>query len=242
MATNSSIEWTESTWNPITGCTKISSGCKNCYAERMARRLHAMGQPNYRNGFKVTLHPHALEIPLRWKKPQTIFVNSMSDLFHQDVPLEFIERIFDVMNRASWHTFQILTKRADRLAEVHKQLNWTKNIWMGVSVESSKYKERMSDLRKTNAFVKFISFEPLVGRVGKLNMKGMDWAIVGGESGPGARYMDPQWVIEIRNQCQEQNVPFFFKQWGGTNKKKAGRLLEGKTWDEMPQVVSLGKP
>lgn len=236
MSTNSSIEWTESTWNPITGCTKISSGCKNCYAERMAKRLQAMGQANYRKGFDLSMHSHVLEYPLNWKKPQTIFVNSMSDLFHKDVPLEFIERIFDVMNRAHWHTFQILTKRSDRLVQVHKELKWSKNIWMGVSVESGKYKSRMNDLRKTGAFVKFISFEPLVGKVGKLNLKKIDWAIVGGESGPGARPMDPDWAEEIRDQCLEQEVPFFFKQWGGVNKKKTGRVLNGRTWDQMPRL------
>ena len=236
MASNSSIEWTESTWNPVTGCTKISLGCKNCYAERMAKRLCAMGQPNYKNGFKVQTHEHVLELPLRWKKPQTIFVNSMSDLFHEKISKTFIKKVFDVMRRSPWHTFQVLTKRAERLAELNNELPWEKNIWMGVSVENADYKKRIDCLRKTNATVKFISFEPLIDEVGKLNLKGIDWTIVGGESGPEARYMSPEWVEAIRNQCLAQDVPFFFKQWGGINKKKNGRLLDGRTWDEMPQV------
>lgn len=236
MASNSSIEWTESTWNPVTGCTKISPGCKHCYAERMAKRLLAMGQANYANGFKLTMHEHVLELPLKWKKPQTIFVNSMSDLFHRDVTDVFIKKVFDVMRRAPWHTFQILTKRADRLAEFHKELPWSKNVWMGVSVENDNYKYRIDLLRNTDAQVKFISFEPLIGSIRTVNLKDIDWAIVGGESGPMARYMSPEWVADLRDQCLAQNVPFFFKQWGGVNKKKTGRLLEGRTWDEMPRV------
>jgi len=239
MASNSSIEWTESTWNPVTGCTKISQGCKNCYAERMSKRLLAMGQPNYADGFKLTMHEHVLELPLKWKKPQTIFVNSMSDLFHKDVREDFIQKVFDIMNRAPWHTFQILTKRADRLAEISDRLLWGKNIWMGVSVESADYKFRIDLLRETKAQVKFISFEPLIDSVGKVNLKNIDWTIVGGESGPRARYMSPEWVADLRDQCLVQKVPFFFKQWGGVNKKKAGRLLDGRTWDEMPQVELL---
>ena len=234
------IEWTESTWNPVTGCTKISPGCEHCYAERMAKRLEAMGQANYRNGFKLACHEHVLDLPLKWRKPQTIFVNSMSDLFHRDVPKIFIKKVFDVMNRASIHTFQILTKRAERLAELSDELSWSKNIWMGVSIENEKYKSRIDCLRYTEANVKFISFEPLIGSVGKVNLKNIDWAIVGGESGPGARYMDSLWVKDIRDQCLEQKVPFFFKQWGGVNKKKAGRRLEGRTWDEMPKPESAG--
>ena len=236
MASKSTIEWTESTWNPVTGCTKISSGCKNCYAERMAKRLQAMGQANYKNGFALTLQEHALELPLKWKKPQTIFVNSMSDLFHKDVKEEFIQKVFNVMIRAPWHTFQVLTKRAERLAQISDRLPWSKNIWMGVSVENEKYKDRIDCLRYTEANVKFISFEPLIGSVGKVNLKNIDWAIVGGESGPGARYMDPEWAIDLRDQCLKQKVPFFFKQWGGVNKKKTGRRLEGKYWNQMPQV------
>ena len=234
MATQSKIEWTESTWNPVTGCTKISSGCKNCYAERMAKRLQAMGQVNYRNGFELACHEHVLELPLKWKKPQKVFVNSMSDLFHRKVSKTFIKKVFDVMNRAPMHTLQVLTKRADRLAELSDELTWGKNIWMGVSVENDKHKDRIDCLRYTEANVKFISFEPLIGSVGKVNLKNIDWAIVGGESGPGARYMDPEWVTDLRDQCIKQKVAFFFKQWGGINKKKTGRLLDGRTWDEMP--------
>jgi protein gp37 len=236
MASNSSIEWTESTWNPVTGCTKISPGCKHCYAERMAIRLQAMGQPNYANGFKLTLHEHALKLPLQWKKPQTIFVNSMSDLFHEHVPVEFVLRVFDVMQRASWHQFQILTKRSERLLELDPILPWAPQIWMGVSVENQNYTFRIDHLRETGAMIKFLSLEPLLGPLRNLNLKGIDWVIVGGESGPAARPMDPAWVIDIRNQCQEARVPFFFKQWGGTNKKKTGRQLEGRTWDEMPVI------
>lgn len=239
MASNSSIEWTESTWNPVTGCTKVSPGCKNCYAERMAKRLLAMGQPNYKNGFKLTMHDHALDLPLKWKKPQTIFVNSMSDLFHKDVQEDFIQKVFDIMNRAPWHTFQVLTKQAERLAEISNRLPWGKNIWMGVSVENADYKLRIDFLRRTKAHVKFISFEPLIDRIGKVNLREIDWVIVGGESGPRARYMSPEWVADIRDQCLAQKVPFFFKQWGGVNKKKAGRLLDGRTWDEMPIIETV---
>lgn len=238
MANRSSIEWTESTWNPITGCTKISPGCKHCYAERMAKRLKAMGQPNYANGFKLTMHDHVLEMPLGWKTPQTIFVNSMSDLFHKDVPLEFIQRVFDVMHQAHWHRFQILTKRSERLLELSPKLEWTPNIWMGVSVENQDYTFRIDHLRETGAHVKFLSLEPLLGPLPGLNLEKIDWVIVGGESGPGARPMDPSWVTEIRDQCLQAQVPFFFKQWGGVNKKKNGRLLEGRTWDELPVVAS----
>lgn len=237
MATNSSIEWTESTWNPLTGCTKISPGCKHCYAERMAIRLQAMGQPNYARGFKLTLHERALELPLHWKKPQTIFVNSMSDLFHKDVPVEFIQKVFEVMQQAHWHCFQVLTKRSERLVQLAPDLEWTPNIWMGVSVENNDYTFRIDHLRKTGAQIKFLSLEPLLGPLQNLNLDGIDWVIVGGESGPGARPMDPLWVTDIRKQCRKSRVPFFFKQWGGTNKKKAGRELEGRTWDEMPLVA-----
>jgi protein gp37 len=237
MARISPIEWTESTWNPVTGCNKISPGCKNCYAERLAKRLKAMGQANYRNGFKLTLQPQMLELPLKWKRPQTIFVNSMSDLFHKDVPLDYIQQVFDVMNRAHWHRFQVLTKRADRLAEISTELNWSPNIWMGVSVESQKYVHRIDDLRETEAKVKFLSLEPLLGPLKSLNLKLIDWAIVGGESGYGFRPIKEEWVLEIREQCRLSDVPFFFKQWGGFNKKKTGRLLEGQTWDAMPYAA-----
>ena len=236
MATNSSIEWTESTWNPLTGCTKISPGCQHCYAERMALRLQAMGQPNYAHGFRVAMHDRALELPLKWKTPQTIFVNSMSDLFHEAVPLEFIQRIFEVMQRAHWHQYQILTKRSLRLLELSSVLPWMKHIWMGVSVENEKYTFRVDHLRRSGAHVKFLSLEPLLGPVRNLNLQGIDWVIVGGESGPSARPMDASWVIAIRDQCLKARVPFFFKQWGGTNKKKSGRRLQGKIWDEMPLI------
>jgi len=234
MASNSGIEWTNATWNPVTGCNKISPGCKHCYAERLAKRLQIIGQYNYRNGFKVTLQEHMLGIPLKWKKPRMIFVNSMSDLFHKDVPLSYIKRVFKVMNEANWHQFQILTKRSDRLLELSKKLNWTPNIWMGVSVETSEYQFRIDDLRKTGAHIKFLSIEPLLGPQLKLKLKGIDWVIVGGESGPGARPMDPAWVKSIRDQSVKAKVPFFFKQWGGTRKKRTGRELEGRTWDEFP--------
>lgn len=236
MALRSGIEWTESTWNPVTGCDKVSPGCKYCYAEKMAKRLQAMGQPSYRNGFKVTLQPKMLELPLQWKRPQKIFVNSMSDLFHNDVPFEYIQNVFDVMRRANWHCFQVLTKRAERLAELGSKIEWPPNVWMGVSVENSDYTFRIDYLRKTKAKVKFLSLEPLLGPLPKLNLRGIDWVIVGGESGHRARPMAPDWVINIRDQCDRAGVAFFFKQWGGKNKKRAGRLLEGKTYDAMPDV------
>jgi len=230
----SKIEWTESTWNPVTGCTKISSGCKNCYAERMSMRLKKMGQPNYARGFQVTLHEHVLEYPLRWKKPQNIFVNSMSDLFHEQVPDYFIFKVFNIMKVANWHRFQILTKRSARLIELASRLDWPENIWVGVSVENDEVIYRIDDLRWVPAKIRFLSLEPLLGPIAFLDLNNIDWVIVGGESGPGARPMNIEWVLEIKEKCIEQNVPFFFKQWGGTNKKKAGRLLEGRTWDEMP--------
>ena len=234
----SKIEWTESTWNPVSGCTKVSRGCDNCYAERMAMRLKAMGTRGYENGFEVTLHPHALEKPLNMKKPQVIFVNSMSDIFHDKIPDEFIFQIFDVMNRAHWHTFQVLTKRPKRLAKLADKLNWTDNIWMGVTVEANEYVGRVDYLRSSPAKVKFLSLEPLIDFVDKLDYTGIDWVIVGGESGFGARVMQKEWVEEIRIRCSEENIPFFFKQWGGVNKKKAGRMLDGKYYDEMPELFS----
>ncbi|MBI4683079.1 MAG: phage Gp37/Gp68 family protein [Nitrospirae bacterium] len=240
MGQKSSIEWTGSTWNPVTGCVKISPGCLNCYAERMAKRLHAMGQPNYADGFRLAFHEHALDLPLKWKKPQTIFVNSMSDLFLKDVPFDFIKKVFDVMSKAHWHTFQVLTKRSERLIELNHALPWAVNIWMGVTVESKDYTHRIDDLRNSGAYIKFLSIEPLLGPLPELNLEGIDWVIAGGESGPGARPMNPDWVSDIRNQCQTARVPFFFKQWGGTRKKKAGRLLEGRTWDEMPVMLPAG--
>ena len=232
----SSIEWTELTWNPVTGCTKISPGCKYCYASNFARRLQAMGAVNYKNGFKLTLHPHMLDRPLGWKKPSMIFVNSMSDLFHKDVPDEFIISVFEIMNRADWHKFQVLTKRPERVFEMNNVLKWTANIWMGTSVENMEYISRIDILGRTYANIKFLSLEPLLGPLPNLNLKKIDWVIVGGESGFKARPMKPEWVIDIKAQCEQSNTPFFFKQWGGKNKKKAGRLLEGRIWDEMPEL------
>ena len=238
MSAKSSIEWTESTWNPVTGCTKISVGCMNCYAERMSFRLQAMGQRNYAHGFSLALHEHALELPLRWKSPQIVFVNSMSDLFHKDVPLTFIKKAFAIMNRADWHRYQILTKRSDKLLELDPQLTWADHILMGVTVETADLIKRIDHLRKTGAHTKFLSCEPLLGPLRNLDLSGIDWVIVGGESGPKARPMKREWVLDIRDQCQRTKVPFFFKQWGGTNKKKLGRLLDGKNWNEMPASLN----
>ncbi|AQQ72144.1 Bacteriophage protein gp37 [Limihaloglobus sulfuriphilus] len=235
---NTKIEWTESTWNPVTGCTKISAGCANCYAERMARRLQAMGQANYVNGFQVTLHPHVLENPLKWKKPQVIFVNSMSDLFHEDIPLDYIREVFNVMYHANWHTFQVLTKRSRRLAELAPLLNWPDNVWMGVTVENADCAYRIDDLRNVPSAVRFLSMEPLLSSVGNMNLDNINWVIVGGESGPGARPIEKEWVYDIKQQCTEAAVPFFFKQWGGVNKKKTGRKLNGQVYDEMPLITS----
>jgi len=234
MSLSSSIEWTEATWNPITGCTKLSPGCANCYAERMSLRLRAMGNRNYINGFSLTIHEEALYLPIRWTKPQTIFVNSMSDLFHEEVPDKFIHQVFDIMNYANWHRYQILTKRTARLIELSSELSWAPHIMMGVSVENSDYKYRIEYLRQTGANTKFLSLEPLIGPVHDMNLDGIHWVIVGGESGPKARPMKESWVIDIRNQCQRKQIPFFFKQWGGVNRKKAGRVLEGRIWDEIP--------
>jgi protein gp37 len=238
MATHSKIEWTQTTWNPVTGCSKVSPGCINCYAERLARRLQAMGQPNYAKGFEVTIHHHMLERPLAWKKPQVIFVNSMSDLFHEQVPFEFIQSVFEVMRNASWHVFQVLTKRSERLVDCAPHINWPANVWMGVSVENEGYTCRIGDLKRTPAAVKFISFEPLLAPVGELDLSGIDWAIVGGESGPHARPMKENWAIDIRDQCLHAHIPFFFKQWGGTRKKRTGRRLRGRLWDEMPDLAA----
>jgi protein gp37 len=231
---SSSIEWTEMTWNPTTGCTKISAGCKNCYAEVMSKRLLAMGISKYANGFKLTLHEKALEIPYAWKSPKIVFVNSMSDLFHKNVPLDFIKRVFQVMNDNPQHVFQVLTKRSDILLTYHKELKWTHNIWMGVSIENERAMHRIDDLRKTKAKVKFLSCEPLIGPLAKLNLNRIDWVIVGGESGRTPRPMEPQWVLDIQDQCKKSNVSFFFKQWGGTNKKKNGSLIDGKKYFEFP--------
>jgi protein gp37 len=240
MAQNSSIEWTEATWNPVTGCRKISPGCKHCYAERMALRLKAMGQPRYRNGFRVTLQEDVVELPLRWRKPRVIFVNSMSDLFESSVPTGFIQRCFDVMERASQHTFQVLTKRPERAAELADDLPWPANVWLGTSVENVDYVWRIDELRKTPARIRFLSIEPLLGPIRELPLAEIHWAIVGGESGPGARPMAEEWVLDIRDQCLTAGVPFFFKQWGGVNKKRTGRTLQGKTWDQLPLSSSGG--
>lgn len=239
MAGNSHIEWTDATWNPVTGCSKISPGCKNCYAERMARRLKAMGQPNYANGFRATLHPHMLHLPLTWRKPRRVFVNSMSDLFHDDVPLEFIRQVFAVMAEANWHQYQLLTKRSARALELDRQLDWHPNIWLGVSIENADYVHRIEDLRRTGAHVRFLSLEPLLGPLPDLDLDGIDWVIVGGESGPRARPMKPEWVRQIRDQCLECGVPFFFKQWGGPFKSRTGRVLDGRTWDALPGGQSV---
>ena len=235
MSSMSKIEWTEATWNPVSGCSKVSSGCLNCYAERMAYRLQKMGNSNYRNGFDVTLHPHLLEAPLSWKRSRLVFVNSMSDLFHEEVSVEFIQQVFETMRRAHWHTFQVLTKRSERLVDLAPSLAWPSNVWMGVSVENSDVVERIDHLRKVGSAVRFLSLEPLLGPLPDLNLRGIHWVIVGGESGPGARLMEPSWVSDIKEQCENSHVPFFFKQWGGVFKKRNGRKLEGKTWDELPR-------
>jgi len=234
MATKSHIEWTEMTWNPVTGCTKISAGCKFCYAERMAKRLKAMGVARYENGFRVTLQPDILDAPLKWKEPKTVFVNSMSDLFHETIPLDYIKRVFETMVKCPQHTFQILTKRSERLLEVAHELPWADNIWMGVSVEDERVIHRISDLQNVPAKVRFLSLEPLIGPLDKLPLKGIHWVIVGGESGPKARPMKREWVVSIFRQCREMKVPFFFKQWGGVRKDLTGRKLHGTTYDEMP--------
>lgn len=235
MAHNSHIEWTDSTWNPVTGCDKVSPGCKHCYAERMANRLKAMGQYRYRNNFQLTLQEDLIEAPISWKKPRVIFVNSMSDLFHENVPFKYIERVFATMIKANQHVYQVLTKRSERLKEIAKDLPWTDNIWMGVSIENEDYTYRIDHLRKTPAIVKFLSLEPLIGPLNNLKLQNINWVIVGGESGPGARPMSDEWVRDIRDTCVEQKIHFFFKQWGGVNKKKAGRKLDGRFWDEMPE-------
>lgn len=232
----SSIEWTEMTWNPTTGCTKISAGCKFCYAEIMSKRLKAMGVEKYKDAFKVRTHENQLNIPYNWKSAKIVFVNSMSDLFHKDIPLEFIKKVFAVMNDNPNHVFQVLTKRAERLYEVHRELKWTHNIWMGVSVENDKVIDRIDYLRRTKARVKFLSCEPLIGPLPKLNLKKIDWVIVGGESGHKPRPMEPDWVLDIQEQCEKADVRFFFKQWGGRNKKAAGRMLNGRTYDDMPEI------
>jgi protein gp37 len=235
----SKIEWTESTWNPITGCDKISPGCKFCYAEIMSKRLESMGLEKYKNGFQLSLHQEELKRPYRWKKSREIFVNSMSDLFHDNVPDKYILDVFKVMNDCSWHVFQVLTKREERLLELNKKINWTQNIWMGVSIENNDYIHRADFLRKTYAIVKFLSLEPLLGPISQLNLKNIDWVIVGGESGPKARGMKKEWVEEIMEKCRKSQIKFFFKQWGGVNKKRNGRILNGKIYDEYPEKKNI---
>jgi protein gp37 len=231
----SSIEWTDSTWNPVTGCTKVSQGCKHCYAQRFAERFRGVPGHPFEQGFDLKLWPERLELPLSWKEPRRIFVNSMSDLYHPSVPRTFINRIFQTMRRARWHSFQILTKRAERLANIGADLSWSTNIWQGVSVEDERVLERVELLRKVPAHVRFLSLEPLIGPLSHLDLTGIHWVIVGGESGPHARPMKKDWVVDIRKQCREQAVPFFFKQWGGVHKHATGRLLDGRTWDGFPE-------
>lgn len=234
MSTSTKIEWTEATWNPVTGCTKLSAGCTNCYACALAKRLKAMGNPRYINGFNVTLHNDLIDLPLKWRKPKRVFVNSMSDLFHEDVPFEFIQQVFNTMERAYWHQFQILTKRSARLAELAPILRWPRNVWQGVTVEDRDNLYRMDHLRNIPASIKFVSFEPLIGSIGQVNLEGIDWVIVGGESGPKCRPILKEWVREIREQCINSNTPFFFKQWGGINKHKNGSILDNQEWKQYP--------
>ena len=233
VALHSPIEWTSATWNPVTGCTKVSPGCAHCYAETMAKRLKAMGNPRYAHGFEVHLHEDMLDLPLSWKRPRMIFVNSMSDLFHEAIPFSFIEKVFGTIERANWHTFQILTKRAERMAELAPHLHWPENLWMGVTVECQECADRIDYLRTVPAAVRFVSAEPLLGPL-DIDLDGIDWLIVGGESGPRARPMDREWARALRYQCLREGIPFFFKQWGGFNKKRNGRLLDERTWDELP--------
>lgn len=239
--TTSSIEWTELTWNPTTGCSKYSNGCKYCYAEIMSKRLQAMGVEKYKDAFEVRIHPDQLLLPYKWKTPKIVFVNSMSDLFHNEVPADFIKRVFSIMNDNPQHVFQVLTKRAERLVELSAELVWTDNIWMGVSVEDTSVTHRVDRLRETSAHIKFLSCEPLLGPLPGLNLDGINWLIVGGESGTRPRPMREDWVFDIQRQCEEQDVKFFFKQWGGRNKKAAGRLLNGRTYDDMPVIPERTK-
>lgn len=248
MAQRSSIEWTEVTWNPTTGCDRVSQGCDHCYAMALAKRLKAMGQPRYQRdgdprtsgpGFGVTCHPEALTAPLSWRKPRVVFVNSMSDLFHAQVPIEFVQQVFDVMTQTPQHTYQILTKRARRLRRVASQLSWPDNVWVGVSVENEDVMDRIDDLRRVPAAVRFLSCEPLLGPLPNLSLRGIGWVIAGGESGPSARPIDPSWISDLRDDCAEAQVPFFFKQWGGRTPKAGGRELDGRTWDDMPVLAGV---
>lgn len=237
MAGNTNIEWTEATWNPITGCSKVSQGCKNCYAERMAKRLYAMKNDRYLNGFKVTLHHDLVDKPRQWVKPRKIFVNSMSDLFHEEVPLDFIRKVFKTMNETPQHTYQVLTKRSKRLKEIASKLEWTDNIWIGTSVENELVTFRIDELRNVPAAVRFLSCEPLLGPLSNINLDGIHWVIVGGESGPKARPMEEAWALDIRDQCKDKNIAFFFKQWGGVQKHRHGRILDGELYDEYPEII-----
>ncbi len=238
MAANSHIEWTEATWNPVTGCTKVSAGCKHCYAERLAKRLQAMGNHRYQNGFRLTLHDDVVDLPRSWKSGRKVFVNSMSDLFHDNVPLSFIQRVFETMRECPQHVFQVLTKRSGRLRRIADEIDWPANVWMGVSIENGAVLSRVDDLRKVSAAIRFLSCEPLIGSLAGIDLHGIQWVIVGGESGPGARPMQVEWVREIFRACRTEKVPFFFKQWGGVRKDLTGRLLRGKTYDEMPDAVA----
>ncbi|HEY8747179.1 MAG TPA: phage Gp37/Gp68 family protein [Tepidisphaeraceae bacterium] len=240
VAQGSSIEWTEATWNPVTGCTKVSAGCKHCYAERMAKRLQAMGVDRYAKGFALTLQPDVIDLPRQWKKGRTIFVNSMSDLFHEKVPADFVRKVFRVMNECPQHTFQILTKRPEIASRYAPELDWTQNIWMGTSVENMLVVHRIAALKSIPAAVRFLSLEPLIGPLPALDLDGIHWVIAGGESGPGARPMQQSWVEQIRDRCVARGVAFFFKQWGGVNKKRTGRTLDGRIWDEMPTIATEG--
>lgn len=242
MVTIAKIEWTHSTWNPVTGCDKISDGCQHCYAERMARRLQAMGVANYRNGFDVTLHPEALLKPLSWKKPRLVFVGSMTDIFHKEIPLDFQKQIFSIMERTPQHIYQILTKRPGRMAKLATKLPWPDNVWMGTTVESARYLRRIDQLRRVPAITRWLSMEPLLGPTPELNLDGIHWVVVGGESGPGARPIHEEWILQILDHCRAQDVAFFFKQWGGLNKKKAGRLLQGRLYSEMPLILKREHP
>lgn len=234
---NKIVEWTEQQWNPVTGCAKISTGCKNCYAERLAEGYRYKGYPKYKNGFRLTLHENLLAQPIRWKRPLRVFICSMSDIFHRAIPEDFILRAFETMNRCPWHTFIVLTKRADRMEELAPKINWTDNIWLGVTVEEAAYKDRIDCLRNTPAVRKFVCAEPLIGDLGQVNLTGIDWLVIGGESGPNSRPMDEEWVVSLRDQCRLQNVMFTFKQWGGVKRKDHGSLLQGEYHHDLPAVM-----
>jgi protein gp37 len=251
VADHSGIEWTEATWNPTTGCDRTSPGCDHCYALTLSRRLKAMGQPKYQNdgdprtsgpGFGLTVHPDVLDLPRQWIAPRVVFVNSMSDLFHESVPVGFILDVFEVMAATPQHTYQVLTKRSRRLVEVGARITWPANVWMGVSVEDDRYTFRARHLTAVDAAVRFISVEPFLAPVPTLDLDGIDWVIVGGESGPGARPMEASWVRDVRDRCRDEDVAFFFKQWGGRTPKARGRILDGRTWDEMPGLAKASGP